>query len=129
MKQSNGSVGRCLRKGPTDVGTGRARDEQVALSSFIEKLNERFGINFIKAGRPARLPLGGRVGQGGREDRRGCDGEHIQELLILPRKDVGRAVHRTDGGQRGDLRPRHERQGGPQRRGTLHGSSMSGSRT
>ncbi len=36
-------------KGPTDVGTRRARDENVALSSLIDRLNERFGTNFTKA--------------------------------------------------------------------------------
>jgi len=36
-------------KGPTDVGTARAPEEQVALSSLIEKLNERFGTDFTGA--------------------------------------------------------------------------------
>jgi len=36
-------------KGPTDVGTGRARDEEVALSSLIDRLNERFGTDFKEA--------------------------------------------------------------------------------
>jgi type I restriction enzyme R subunit len=36
-------------KGPTDVGTGRAPDEEVALSNLIEKLNERFGTDFTEA--------------------------------------------------------------------------------
>jgi type I restriction enzyme, R subunit len=35
-------------KGPTDVGTSRSNDE-VALSSLIEKLNERFGTDFTTA--------------------------------------------------------------------------------
>ena len=35
--------------GPTDVGTGRADDERVKLSSLIEKLNERFGTDFTPA--------------------------------------------------------------------------------
>lgn len=36
-------------KGPTDVGTARSPDEEVALSSLIEKLNERFGTDFTEA--------------------------------------------------------------------------------
>jgi type I restriction enzyme R subunit len=36
-------------KGPTDVGTAGAPDEEVALSSLIDKLNERFGTNFTEA--------------------------------------------------------------------------------
>ena len=36
-------------KGPTDVGTGRAKDQEVPLSSLIEQLNERFGTDFTEA--------------------------------------------------------------------------------
>lgn len=36
-------------KGPTDVGTGRAREEEVELSSLVDKLNERFGTSFTRA--------------------------------------------------------------------------------
>ncbi|EXJ16052.1 type I restriction endonuclease subunit R [Imhoffiella purpurea] len=36
-------------KGPTDVGTGGVRDEAVALSSLIDRLNERFGTDFTEA--------------------------------------------------------------------------------
>jgi type I restriction enzyme R subunit len=36
-------------KGPTDVGTGGVRDEDVALSSLIDRLNERFGTDFAEA--------------------------------------------------------------------------------
>lgn len=36
-------------KGPTDVGTARVADEAVALSSLVEKLNERFGTDFTEA--------------------------------------------------------------------------------
>jgi type I restriction enzyme R subunit len=36
-------------KGPTDVGTAREPDEDVALSSLIDKLNERFGTDFNEA--------------------------------------------------------------------------------
>ena len=36
-------------KGPTDVGTARVADEEVALSSLVEKLNERFGTDFTEA--------------------------------------------------------------------------------
>lgn len=36
-------------KGPTDVGTGRSLDDEVALSSLIDKLNERFGTDFTEA--------------------------------------------------------------------------------
>jgi hypothetical protein len=38
-------------KGPTDVGTAHAPEEQVALSSLIDKLNERFGTAFTEADR------------------------------------------------------------------------------
>ncbi len=33
-------------KSPTDVGTGKAKDEKVPLSEIIQILNERFGTNF-----------------------------------------------------------------------------------
>ena len=36
-------------KGPTDIGTARAKDEEVTLSSLIDRLNERFGTNFTEA--------------------------------------------------------------------------------
>ena len=36
-------------KGPTDVGTGRAPDEEVTLSRLIDTLNERFGTDFTGA--------------------------------------------------------------------------------
>jgi len=36
-------------KGPTDVGTGRTKDEEVTLSSLIDRLNERFGTDFAEA--------------------------------------------------------------------------------
>ena len=36
-------------KGPTDVGTSGSREEAVALSSLVEKLNERFGTDFTEA--------------------------------------------------------------------------------
>ena len=36
-------------KGPTDVGTARVKDEEVTLSSLIDRLNERFGTNFTEA--------------------------------------------------------------------------------
>ena len=36
-------------KGPTDVGTARYKDEEVALSSLIDRLNERFGTDFTEA--------------------------------------------------------------------------------
>ena len=36
-------------KGPTDLGTARAADEEVALSSLIDKLKERFGTDITEA--------------------------------------------------------------------------------
>ena len=36
-------------KGPTDVGTGGVNEEGVALSTFVSKLNERFGTDFKEA--------------------------------------------------------------------------------
>jgi type I restriction enzyme R subunit len=36
-------------KGPTDVGTGGQKDTEVALSTLIEQLNERFGTDFTEA--------------------------------------------------------------------------------
>ncbi|MGB3461314.1 MAG: type I restriction endonuclease [Rhodanobacter lindaniclasticus] len=36
-------------KGPTDLGTGGVRDEEVPLSTLVEKLNERFGTDFAEA--------------------------------------------------------------------------------
>lgn len=35
-------------KGPTDVGTAHEKDTQVALSTLVEQLNERFGTNFTE---------------------------------------------------------------------------------
>ena len=36
-------------KGPTDVGTARAKEEEITLSSLIDRLNERFGTDFNEA--------------------------------------------------------------------------------
>jgi len=36
-------------KGPTEVGTASTKDEEVALSMLIDKLNERFGTEFTPA--------------------------------------------------------------------------------
>lgn len=36
-------------KGPTDVGTATQKDVDVALSTLVEKLNERFGTDFTEA--------------------------------------------------------------------------------
>lgn len=36
-------------KGPTEVGTGKANEDEITLSSLIEKLNERFGTEFTPA--------------------------------------------------------------------------------
>ncbi len=36
-------------KGPTDVGTERTKDQEVTLSSLIDRLNERFGTHFTMA--------------------------------------------------------------------------------
>ena len=36
-------------RGPTEVGTGRGQDEEVALSNLIDRLNERFGTDFNAA--------------------------------------------------------------------------------
>lgn len=36
-------------KGPTDVGTAREEDTEVALSTLVDKLNECFGTDFTKA--------------------------------------------------------------------------------
>jgi type I restriction enzyme R subunit len=36
-------------KGPTDVGTGRETDTDIALSTLVEQLNERFGTDFTEA--------------------------------------------------------------------------------
>lgn len=36
-------------KGPTDVGTRRGEDNEILLSSLVDKLNERFGTDFNQA--------------------------------------------------------------------------------
>jgi type I restriction enzyme R subunit len=36
-------------KGPTDVGTGGVKDEEVPLSTLVDKLNDRFGTDFTQA--------------------------------------------------------------------------------
>ena len=36
-------------KGPTDLGTAQVKDEDVALSSLIDRLNQRFGTDFTEA--------------------------------------------------------------------------------
>jgi len=38
-------------KGPTDVGTGKAKDEKAPLSEIIKVLNERFGTSFTEEDR------------------------------------------------------------------------------
>ena len=54
QQMSEGSIGLLQGeadplKGPTDVGTARAKDEEVTLSTLIERLNERFGTDFTDA--------------------------------------------------------------------------------
>ncbi|HDV5696854.1 TPA: type I restriction endonuclease subunit R [Legionella pneumophila] len=36
-------------RGPTEVGTGNARDDKVQLSLLVDRLNQRFGTDFTKA--------------------------------------------------------------------------------
>ncbi len=36
-------------KGPTDVGSGGRKDEEVGLTDLVERLNERFGTSFTRA--------------------------------------------------------------------------------
>lgn len=36
-------------KGPTDVGTSGAKDDEITLSTLVDKLNERFGTDFTDA--------------------------------------------------------------------------------
>lgn len=36
-------------KGPTDVGTAREKDTDIALSTLVDQLNERFGTDFTEA--------------------------------------------------------------------------------
>lgn len=36
-------------KGPTDVGSGGRKDEEVGLKDLVERLNERFGTSFTRA--------------------------------------------------------------------------------
>ncbi len=36
-------------KGPTDVGTAREKDTEVALSTLVDNLNEKFGTDFTEA--------------------------------------------------------------------------------
>ncbi len=36
-------------KGPTDLGRGGVNDEEVPLSTLVEKLNERLGTDFARA--------------------------------------------------------------------------------
>ena len=38
-------------KGPTEVGTGKAKDEKAPLSEIIQVLNERFGTEFTEEDR------------------------------------------------------------------------------
>ena len=38
-------------KGPTEVGTGKAKDEKTPLSEIIDVLNERFGTEFTEEDR------------------------------------------------------------------------------
>ena len=36
-------------KGPTDLGTAREKDTEIALSTLVDQLNERFGTDFTEA--------------------------------------------------------------------------------
>ena len=36
-------------KGPIDIGTARIKENEVALSSLVDRLNERFGTDFTDA--------------------------------------------------------------------------------
>ncbi|AMD92492.1 type I restriction endonuclease subunit R [Desulfomicrobium orale] len=48
LREDNGEYG---VKSPTDVGTGKAREEKAPLSEIIEVLNDRFGTNFTEEDR------------------------------------------------------------------------------
>ena len=48
LREDNGEYG---VKSPTDVGTGKAREEKAPLSEIIEVLNDRFGTSFTEEDR------------------------------------------------------------------------------
>jgi type I restriction enzyme, R subunit len=43
-------------KSPTDVGTGKPKDEKAPLSEIIQVLNERFGTQFTEEDRRRSVP-------------------------------------------------------------------------
>ena len=57
---------------PTDVGTGKAKDEKAPLSEIIEVLNERFGTEFTEEDRLffQQIKEKRREGRAGRSRRR-----------------------------------------------------------
>ena len=110
---------RALR-GPTEVGTRKAKDEEVALSEIIDVLNERFGTEF-KHGGPASLRPVHRGSEAGQGDRGARPCEPARQLRAGDEAQGRGADDRPDGSEPGDREPLPQRPGVP-------GGSVQGSR-
>ena len=86
-------------KGPTDVGTARAKDEEVTLSSLIDRLNERFGTDFTEADQlffdqiRASAEKDENIAEAARANNFANFAAYLESYS-------GRSVHRANGGQR-----------------------------
>ena len=88
-------------KGPTDVGTARTKDEEVTLSSLIDRLNERFGTDFTEADQL----FFDQIRASAENDENIAEAARAKTLRtsLLSGPYSGRPVHRANGGQRRDL--------------------------
>ena len=97
-------------KGPTDVGTGRETDTDVALSTLVDKLNERFGTDFTEADQL----FFDQVRATAERDEKIVEAAKANSLANFS-AFFGRVledlVHPAHGGQRRNLLPRDGRQG------------------
>lgn len=86
-------------KGPTEVGTGRAEDTEVALSTLIDKLNERFGTEFT----PADQLFFDQVAEAAVEDETIREAAKVNTLenfnLVFERLLEGLFIDRMDGNE------------------------------
>ena len=85
-------------KGPTDVGTARAKDEEVTLSSLIDRLNERFGTDFTEADQLFFDQI--RASAENNEDiAEAARANSFQDFASYLDRMLGRLIHRANGRQ------------------------------
>jgi type I restriction enzyme, R subunit len=89
---------------PTEVGTGRAEDEQAPLSAIIQLLNERFGTQFYRGG-SAVLPTDQRKSVPEYASRTDCARQPSRQVRARHPQADRRFDDRTNGRERQDRNP------------------------